>query len=102
MESTALGRSREDYLEAILVQTRRNGACRAVDIATGLGFSRPSVSIALQKLEDEGLIRSGVSPEKADSEACQIEHAVSEDSFLRLRNYVRENLTAGVHPDQTA
>jgi Mn-dependent DtxR family transcriptional regulator len=51
-----ISKSREDYLEAILIQIRKNGACRATDIANQLNFSKPSVSIALKKLEDEGFI----------------------------------------------
>ena len=49
-------RSREDYLEAILSLIIRNGACRATDIADELGFSRASVSVALRKLEESGLV----------------------------------------------
>lgn len=49
-------RSREDYLEAILVVEQERGACRSVDVAAHLGFSKPSVSIAVGKLESEGFL----------------------------------------------
>ena len=49
--------SKEDYLETILVCTNKLGACRVTDIAAHLGHSKASVSVALSKLENEGLIR---------------------------------------------
>ena len=57
MENESIGRSKEDYLEAILVQINSSGACRSSDVAARLGFSKPSASIALKKLEDEGYIK---------------------------------------------
>ena len=48
--------SAEDYLEAILVLKETNGNVRAVDIAHYLGFSRPSVSIAMKNLRENGYI----------------------------------------------
>ena len=49
--------SREDYLEAILVLEKRNdGHVISIDIANELGFSKPSVSIAMKKLKEEELI----------------------------------------------
>lgn len=50
-------KSREDYLETILVLTKKTEDCvRKTDVAEALGFSRPSVSIALKKLEEDGYI----------------------------------------------
>ena len=46
----------EDYLEAILVIQRRRGAVRSIDIANELGFSKPSVSVAMKKLRESGYI----------------------------------------------
>ena len=54
MQSQNIGKSKEDYLEAILMQIDKNGACRVTDVANQLGFSKPSVSVALKKLEDDG------------------------------------------------
>ena len=48
--------SAEDYLEAILVLKQANGNVRAIDIAHHLGFSRPSVSIAMKNLRENGYI----------------------------------------------
>lgn len=49
-------KSAEDYLEAILVLSRQKGAVRSVDIATEMGFSKPSVSIAMKNLRENGYI----------------------------------------------
>ncbi len=48
--------SAEDYLEAILVLKQQNGNVRSIDIANHLGFSRPSVSIAMKHLRENGYI----------------------------------------------
>ncbi len=48
--------SAEDYLEMILVLKRKKGAVRSIDIAREMNFSKPSVSIAMKKLREEGLI----------------------------------------------
>ena len=54
--------SAEDYLEAILVITKRRGLVRSIDIANELGYSKPSVSIAMKKLRESAYIEvdSGV------------------------------------------
>jgi len=49
-------KSREDYLEAILVLSKKSDAVRNVDIAAHLGFAAPSVSIAIKKLAQENYI----------------------------------------------
>ena len=43
--------SKEDYLERILMLSEKNNLVRAIDIATSMNFSKPSVSIALKKLK---------------------------------------------------
>lgn len=48
--------SAENYLEAILVLHRRLGAVRSVDIANELDFSKPSVSIAMKHLREDGYV----------------------------------------------
>jgi len=48
--------SSENYLEAIYVLYHRKGHVRSIDIANFLNLSRPSVSKAMKKLEDEGHI----------------------------------------------
>ena len=48
--------SAEDYLEMILVIQRKKVAVRSIDIAREMNFSKPSVSIAMKKLKEDGLI----------------------------------------------
>ncbi len=48
--------SAENYLETILVLKNRNGAVRSIDIANKLGFSKPSVSVAMKNLRENGYI----------------------------------------------
>ena len=48
--------SAENYLEAILILNRRNGDIHAIDIAAELNFSKPSVSIAMKKLRENGYV----------------------------------------------
>ena len=48
--------SAENYLEAIHVLTKEKGLVRAIDIVHYLGFSKPSVSIAMKQLETNGYI----------------------------------------------
>ncbi len=49
-------KSAEDYLESILVLQNRNGYVHAVDIANELEFSKPSVSVAMKNLRENGYI----------------------------------------------
>ena len=48
--------SAEDYLESILMLHERHGQVRSIDIVNQLGFSKPSVSIAMKKLRENGYI----------------------------------------------
>lgn len=118
--------SGEDYLESLLVLREKNGTCRSIDVANYLGFSKPSVSVAMSKLEQSGclvkradgelfltekgleiarrtlekhrfiteiFIAIGVSPETAAEDACRIEHSLSEESYIKLREW-HEKLTS--------
>lgn len=58
--------SAEDYLETILKLHRKNGAVRSIDIVNELGYSKPSVSVAMKKLREGGYI------------------LMDEDGFIRL------------------
>lgn len=48
--------SAENYLEAILILGRVKGNVHAIDIAAQLEFSKPSVSIAMKKLREQGQV----------------------------------------------
>lgn len=53
--------SAENYLETILILHKKRGSVRSIDIATELEFSKPSVSVAMKNLRENGYIE--VSPE---------------------------------------
>lgn len=48
--------SAEDYLETILLLSRKNGAVRSKDIVDEMGYSKPSVSIAIKKLRESDMV----------------------------------------------
>lgn len=53
--------SAEDYLESILVLQERRGVVHSIDIVNELGYSKPSVSIAMKKLRENGYINMDAS-----------------------------------------
>ena len=48
--------SAENYLETILMLGKAKGNVRSIDIATALSFSKPSVSVAMKNLRENGYI----------------------------------------------
>jgi Mn-dependent DtxR family transcriptional regulator len=48
--------SAENYLETILILSKKQPDVHAIDICSYLGYSRPTVSIILKKMKDEGLV----------------------------------------------
>ncbi len=48
--------SAENYLETILVLEKTRGTVRSIDIAKAMGFSKPSISVAMKKLKQAGYI----------------------------------------------
>ena len=46
----------EDYLETIYVLSQRLPVVRSIDIATELGYSKPSVSVAMKNLRNRNLV----------------------------------------------
>ena len=48
--------SAENYLEAILILGEGDHKVRSIDVANELGFSKPSVSVAMKNLKIEGYI----------------------------------------------
>ena len=48
--------SAENYLETIFLLKNKNGQVRSIDIANHLGFSKPSVSVAMKAFREDGYI----------------------------------------------
>ena len=117
--------SAENYLETIFVLTKRNGDVRSIDIANELGFSKPSVSVAMKQFRENGYIKVdeegyitltnqgekiakdtynrhlvlinfmtniGVSEDTATKDACRIEHVISEETFEKLKEYLKKGV----------
>lgn len=49
-------RATENYLETILILMKKNGSVRSIDIANELGYSRPTVSVAMKDFRAKGYI----------------------------------------------
>ena len=110
-------KSVEDYLKIIYMLSKRK-AVHGSDIAGELGVSRPTVSVALKSLAEEGyvfvdgtyevhltekgkriaedtyerhstfcrlLTGLGVDEKTAAADACEMEHAVSPESYKALK-----------------
>lgn len=52
----SIHKSAEDYLEQILILLETKGYARSVDIAEALDVKKPSVSIAMKKLRENGYV----------------------------------------------
>ena len=52
-------KSAEDYLEAILKLREEHGMVRSIDIVRELGLSKPSISVAMKNLRENGYIQMG-------------------------------------------
>lgn len=49
--------SAEDYLERILMIRQRKGVVYSIDIAHEMNYSKPSVSVAMKRLRENGYIQ---------------------------------------------
>ena len=54
--SSDIGKSAEDYLESMIILKEKNGYVRSIDIAGFLGVTKPSVSVAMKRLREDGYI----------------------------------------------
>lgn len=48
--------SAENYLETILMLAKRNGSVRSIDIVNKLDYTKPSISVAMKNLRENGYI----------------------------------------------
>lgn len=83
--------SAEMYLETILVLTQRNQNVRAIDIACELDYKKPSVSVAMKNLRENGYINVDADghitlTEKGESiaETMYERHTIISDWLIRL------------------
>lgn len=89
-------KSSEDYLEAILVVQKEKGSCRSIDVAGHLGYSKPSVSIAMGKLQSQGLI---IKHDDGHLELTEEGRQLAEDILHKHHFLVNFFLHMGVSPE---
>ena len=53
-----LHESGEDYLEAVLILSKTKGSVRRVDLADYFGYTKPSITVAINSLIGEGLLEA--------------------------------------------
>ena len=121
-----MSQSAENYLKTILLLKKKLGSVRSIDIANELMVSKPSVSNALKKLRNKGLLvvdlkrniimtEAGlkyatsiyehhiwierfltdffkIDSETAHTDACRMEHLLSDETFVKLKEYYDEKL----------
>lgn len=85
--------SGENYLETILILHNKTGYVRAVDVATELGFSKPSVSRAMSILKDAGHI---VISREGQIELTESGRAIAEKIYERHRLLTEYLIAIGV------
>jgi len=117
--------SAEDYLEKILMLKERRGQVRSIDIVNEMGYTKPSISVAMKHLRENGyltmdadgyitltkpgmeiaqriytrhklltkfLVSLGVTEATAATDACKIEHDISDETFEKLKEYAKQHL----------
>lgn len=84
-------KSAEDYLETILVLQERLGQVRSIDIVNELGYSKPSISVAMKRLRENGYIKMDgngyITLEPTGLEIAQriyTRHRLLTDFFIRI------------------
>lgn len=70
--------SQEDYLEKILQISQKKDRVHAIDIAREMSFSKPSVSVAMNKLKEQGYIEIN---EKGDITLTESGLAIAEKTL---------------------
>ena len=87
--------SAENYLETILILCQRIGAVRSIDMVNELEFSKPSVSVAMKNLRENGYI-------EMDTEGyitlTDKGRAIAETIYERHTLISRWLITLGVNP----
>lgn len=91
--------SAEDYLESILVLKERRGVVHSIDIVNELGYSKPSVSIAMKKLREDGYI--SMSPDGSIT-LNESGLAIASRVYDRHKTITRLFVLLGVSPDAAA
>lgn len=91
--------SAEDYLETILMLKSKNGAVRSIDIVRELNYSKPSVSVAMKRLRENGYIEMD-----ADGFISLLPpgEAIASRIYTRHRVLTKALIQLGVSPEVAA
>lgn len=119
----SLHESAEMYLETIYILSMRSHSVRSIDVAESMGYSKPSVSRAVNLLKQGGYLtmaqngcltltetgintakniftrhniltefleKIGVDKQTASSDACKIEHVISEQTINAIKKFIKK------------
>ena len=91
--------SAENYLETILVLSKRKPQVRSIDIAHELSFSKPSVSVAMKNLRLNGYIHMD---QEGYITLTPAGLAIADKIYERYQLLSRWLVALGVNPDTAA
>lgn len=91
--------SAENYLETILILQKRNSIVRSIDIVNELDYSKPSVSVAMKNLRENGYIEMD-----ADGYITLLSKGkeIAENMYDRHTTLSGALTALGIHPDIAA
>lgn len=91
--------SAENYLETILSLQKEKGTVRSIDIANEMGFSKPSVSVAMKNLRENEYIQID---ENGHISLLPKGQAIAEKIFERHTLLTQWLISLGVSPEVAA
>ena len=91
-----ISESAENYLETILIINERKGSVRSIDIANELSFSKPSVSVAMKNLRENGYINVD---ESGFITLTESGFAIADKMYERHRTISDYFILLGVEPE---
>ncbi len=94
-----IGESAENYLETIYILAKKKNNVRSVHVAAELGYSKPSVCVAMRNLREKGYILT-------DGDGLitltDLGKEIAENVFQRHETITNWLTRIGVSPDQAA
>ncbi len=88
--------SAEDYFEMIYMIKQKKGSVRAIDIVNEMGFSKPTVSVAMKKFRENGYVTVDADGNLSLTEAGQI---IAENIYEK--HMVLAKMLMGLGVDET-
>ncbi len=88
--------SSEDYLEKILMLKKENANVRSIDIATYMGYSKPTISVAMKKLREEEMITTD---ESGNIELTEKGLLIAEKTYEKHNLIAQMLIRLGVNSD---